>query len=491
MSEKTAQRYALTLELGFDKRNRPCVLEHLCNSAVSLYNCGLGECMKRWHTYERDPEFQALRKEYALAKKESKSLKPFHERFKACAQKHGYTLSQLEQFMNTVRKAHFPNFGSAECQALAKRAFSAVQKVQFGEAKKVRFHSKYEDMSFEGKSAGSKLHYDPKDGTIHYGESRFLLKIKQNDTYAMLCMMDEVAYVRVHRRSIRGRTRWYCQLILCGTPPSNQRHPTVYGNECGGIDPGVSTMALVTPNTARLYELAPECTENEAEIRRINRAMERSRRATNPQNYNPDGTVKSGRLKWNCSNRYLRLKAKRKELYRNMRIQREMSHHILAKEILRHASFLKTESMSYCGLAKRSGKTTRNKNNGKISSKKRYGRTVHARAPARLIAILNEKLRYKGRTVETVNTRTVRASQYNPLDGTYTKKDLRDRMIDLGNSVIVQRDLLSAYCILHTTVTNDSIDHRSAYDCFGTFQQLNDCEVERLRNEGQLRWYTA
>ena len=64
-------------------------------------------------------------------------------------------------------------------------------------------------------------------------------------------------------------------------------------------------------------------------------------------------------------------------------------------------------------------------------------------------------------------------------------------MIDLGNNTIVQRDLLSAYCILHTTASNDAIDPRSAYDHFGKFKQLNDLEVARLRNEKTLMLYTS
>jgi hypothetical protein len=345
--------------------------------------------------------------------------------------------------------------------------------------------------SFEGKSNTSKLHYDRTDGCIHYGEYRFALIVKPGDEYAALSLMDDVKYVRILRRVIRGRVRWYCQLILRGIPPCNQRHPTVYGNASAGIDPGVTTMAFVSDKEARLYELAPECREDEAEIRRLNRAMDRSRRSNNPENYNEDGTIRKGRLRWKNSRRYTRLSDRRRELYRRCRVKREEAHHLLAKEMLRKASFIKTEKMSYRGLAKRSKKMSVNHRNGKNHSKKRYGRAVHARAPARLIAILDEKLNYIGRSVEKVNTQTVRASQYNPLDGTYQKKDLRDRMIDLGDSTIVQRDLLSAYCILHTTETNDSVDPRSAYDHFGTFRQLCDEEVARLRNEKTLSWYTA
>ena len=491
MVKTNTQSYTLTVELISEGENSFSVLETLSHSATSLYNCVLGEALKRWHSYERDPEYNKIRKEYAQAKKNGLPVKLYRDQFKACAKKNGYTLNQLEKYINEVRKSHFSKFGAAECQQLAKRAFNAVEKIHFGQATRVRFRSMRDGTSFEGKSHTSKLHYDRQGQCICYDKYRFPVKVKPNDTYAMLCLMDDVKYVRVLRRVIRGHVRWYAQLVLSGIPPTNQRHPNAFGSGRAGIDPGVSTMAFVSENDAKLYELAPDCLEDEMELRRTQRAMERSRRATNPDNYMQDGTIKKGRLKWNNSKRYIRLLNKMRELYRRCKVKREISHHILAKRILRKASFIKTETMSYRGIAKRSGKTTHNRSNGKFASKKRYGKTIRARAPARLIAILNEKLKYVGRTVETINTRTVRASQYNPLDGAYQKKTLRDRMIDLGNNVIVQRDLLSAYCILYTTDNNTSIDPRSAYDHFGKFKQLCDCEVERLHTIKQLGWYTA
>lgn len=42
--------------------------------------------------------------------------------------------------------------------------------------------------------------------------------------------------------------------------------------------------------------------------------MDRSRRATNSQNYNEDGTIKKGRKTWRYSNHYKKLKEKHSEL---------------------------------------------------------------------------------------------------------------------------------------------------------------------------------
>ena len=46
------------------------------------------------------------------------------------------------------------------------------------------------------------------------------------------------------------------------------------------------------------------------------------------------------------------------------------------------------------------------------------------------------------------------------LYGTYQRKDLKDRMIEISPGIIVQRDMLSAYIIEHTNTTLSSINKR-------------------------------
>ena len=489
MARSNTKSYILELELCFDHANPASVLLHASNSATSIYNACLGECLKRYHKLCHDREYQQLQEDYKNAINNNKPLKQFYERYRDMFQKYGYSEYSLQEYASVIRKGHYPNFGAAETQALATRAFRSADKIRVGKAERVRFHRMKDGTSFEGKSHTSKLHYDPKDGCVHYGKHIFRLKIKPNDEYAQPCLMDNVKYVRIVRRDIRGKTRWYCQLVLKGIPPAKN---TIYGEGSGGIDEGVSTIAYVTDTTARLEELAPECAEDEKKIRRLQRAMDRSRRATNPHNFNEDGTIQKGiKLRWNNSERYRHLQKKLKEIRRHTAVMREISHHKLAKQILKEASDLKVERMSIQGLARRSKKTTVNQKNGRIHRKKRYGNTIRQRAPARLIAILDEKLSYIGKSVTRIDTHHVKASQYNPLDGSFKKKELRDRMIELDEGVIVQRDLLSAYCILHTSDTNDSIDAKGALKNFDTFKQHNDAEIRRLRNERKLTWYTA
>lgn len=98
-------------------------------------------------------------------------------------------------------------------------------------------------------------------------------------------------------------------------------HPI--GNGRIGLDVGTQTLAYSSDRAVGLAELAPAIKSIDAELHRINRAMDRSRRATDPQMFNVDGTIihvdqlppvclnRYGKRKWVKSKRYEVLAAKR------------------------------------------------------------------------------------------------------------------------------------------------------------------------------------
>ena len=124
-----------------------------------------------------------------------------------------------------------------------------------------------------------------------------------------------------------------------------------------------------------------------------------------------------------------------------------------------------------------------------LEGSKRYGKTIKNRAPSMFLSILDRKLKYYNLELKKINTYKVKASQYNPIDRTYKKKQLKDRLIELNEGIIVQRDLLSAYIIAHTNDDLETIDEVSCYDDFNTFKKLQDNEIQRLKDNKQLSWY--
>ena len=483
MAKYNTATYVIEYELAFDNDNPSSVLDKLEKTAKAVYNDCLNECLKRYHKLIHDKEYQKLLKAY----KTSNNKKDLNKQLNDIALSYGYSEYSMHEYVKKPYEYFNKKLGSHECQKIATRAFKTIEKLRYHQADKVNFKSKFDSFSLEGKSSTSKLHYCNDDLSISYGKYKYKLKIKRNDIYAQLALLDKVKYVRIYSKTIRDKRRWFVQLVLKGTPPGKNRQ---YGDssKVQGIDIGTSTIAVVSNDKTEMIELAPNCKENEHKIKVLSRKLDRSRRANNPDNYNNDGTITKGKHKWYKSKNYIKIQAKLKDEYRKLSVKRKQSHEILANQIIAESTDIRVEKMNFKGLQKRSLKTTINKN-GKINSKKRYGKTIKNRAPGMLLLIIDRKLKYKNLGLKKIDTFQVKASQYNPIDGTYKKKQLKDRLVKLNEEIIVQRDLLSAYIISHTNDDLETIDAVSCYDGFNTFKQLQDNEIQRLKENNQLSWY--
>lgn len=215
--------------------------------------------------------------------------------------------------------------------------------------------------------------------------------------------------------------------------------------------------------------------------------MDRSRRATNPDNYNEDGTIKkqgNKKMVWNKSNHYIKYQNKLKELYRKQADVRKYQHKCLANQIISLGDNIYVETMNFAGLSKRSIKTEKNEK-GRFKKKKRFGKSIGNRAPSMLLGIIDRKLSYYGKRLIEIDTVSAKASQFNHFDGTYNKKKLSQRWNDF-NGIRVQRDLYSAFLIMNTAEDLKSFDIDKCNERFENFYQLHNLEVERLSGHRNL-----
>ena len=477
MKSKTST-YTVEFELITTFQDR-YIINKKMKVAKSIYNACLNECLKRLKAVKADKEY------HTLVKTESSNQR--NSRLKEIERYYGYSEYDLHSWVNQV-KYHFEgHLGINEVQKLATRAFKAVEKFHYGKAKKVYFKSFKDDMSVENKSNKTGLRI--KDLKIIWGNLSIPFKVKKNDKYAQLALLDKTKYVRVLKREIRGKERFFVQLIQEGLPPKKHQISTVENRV--GIDIGTSTVAVVSDNEVFMNELATIKTPYK-KLRKLDRAMDRSRRSTNPQNYNDNGTVKKGYKKWNYSNRYLKLKYKRKELFRKIASIRKQNHEQTANFILSLGLDVRVETMRFQSLQKRAKKTTRNKKNGKINKKKRFGKSIANYAPAMLLEIINRKLKYQNLDLKKIDTYSVKASQLDHTTGECTKKFLSNRWNNIDDKLI-QRDLYSAFLIQNTTKTLDVVDIDLCNLKFDNFVKLHDIEIQRLKNlnNKKLNWFVA
>ena len=494
MARKSTPTYTIEFPLRISSWQQHR-LEKKFKIARMVYNSCLGEALKRHKAVKADKQYRAWLNDLKSKERENKLTD--------IRLKYGFSEYGLHHFVKEIQHKFKEHIGSFEAQKLATRAFQAVEKLHFGKSKKVHFKHSDDPISVENKSNTTSLRY--LEGNILWGDKPtkkhptpknwlcMPISPKANDEYAHVALMDRTKYVRILKREVRGNVRYFVQLIQEGYPPT-KRNRKMANNETKriGLDIGTSTIAICSESRVELRELAPECNANENELRRIQRKMDKSKRSTNPDNFNENGTIKKGRLTWNYSRRYEKLRQKRKELYRKISVQRKMSHEKLANEIVSLGSDIRVETMRFQSLQKRAKKTTRNKTNGKINRKKRFGKSIANRAPAMLLTMINRKLGYQGHVIKKIDTYAIKASQFNHLTGKYSKKHLSERWNDFGDFRI-QRDLYSSFLIGNTNETLDSVDIDLCYARWNTFIELHNCEIERLKRSTSktMRWFVV
>jgi len=311
-------------------------------------------------------------------------------------------------------------------------------------------------------------------------------------------LRNKICFCRIKRKFVRGKYKYILQIVLDGPIPVKVNKATgevknAIGMGTCGVDIGTQTIAFSSDYDVKLLELAPRVQNIEKEKRKIQRYMDRSKRVSNQYNFNDDGTIKKGikgtRLEWNYSEKYIKAKNILKDLYRKQADIREQDHNIMSNEILKNCNIVYVEKMNFKALQKRAKKTTVNEKTMKINKKKRFGKSLANKAPSKFLTILANKLKAKGGKYFEINTREVRASQYNHLNYEYNKKKLSQRWNYFeykGQLIKVQRDMYSGYLIKNVNIDLCSINNELCTRDFDRFLELHNKEILRLQSMNNL-----
>lgn len=451
--------------------------EHIFNKNFEkcrkIYNACIHELYKRYNHMKESKEYQKNCKH--KGKDRNKIFNNLNKKYKV-------TEYSLHKFVKPMGK--YFNIDAMTTQKVATRAFNAFQNLIFHKANKIKYKEYGELNSIEGKSNKQGIRF--RDNMLLYNSMKIPVVIKKNDIYAYMALQNKIKYCRIKREIIKGKCKYYVQLILEGIPPIKINKQTGEIKYCInegniGLDIGTQSLAICSDSEVKLLELAPEVQNIEKQKRILQRKMDRSRRKTNPNKYNEDGTINiKDKSKWVRSNKYIKTQMKLKELQRKQREIRKQSHNKLANYILTLGNNIKVEDMNYKGLQARSKKTTVNKN-GKYNKKKRFGKSLANKAPSMFLTILDNKLKWINKQLKKVDTWKIKASQYDHFTNEYNKKDLNERWNNLKDFKI-QRDLYSAFLIMNVNEDLKTINRELCIEKFNKFKELHDTEIERLRN---------
>lgn len=407
------------------------VLNSRFEAGRQAYNACLGEAIKRRGQMLRSKLYRSA---LILPKGAAKS-----RAFQKAKKDYGFSEYSLHDYVQKIRDSWIgKHIDSMTAQSLATRAFNAVNKTVTGDAENVWF-KRYDTLdSLEGKKNSSGIRW--RDGKVIWNTGNDLeLRVIINKTdpviaYGLSC---PVKYVRIVKQIIRGKTRYYVQLILKGKPYQKKKNYVTAGET--GLDLGPSSLAEVGDTEANLHLFCHELDDTQKQIRVLQRQMDRQRRANNPDNYNPNGTIKKGKHIWKNSARHLKTKARVAELHRRQAAHRKSLHGRLVNDMLRRGNEFYLEDVSH------------------KAWQKRFGKSVNYRAPGLFVSSLKRKVETVGQSLTKFPTNGTALSQMCQC-GRKEKKKLSERWHKCSCGVSVQRDLYSAFLARHVK-TNNSINY--------------------------------
>lgn len=536
---KELPTHIIEIELDTTPSNTK-LLEQIFEHARVIRNTALGSVKKRYDQMVRTKKYKGIKKAYRMIclqlekTKSDSTRKSLEQQKKQLATKlndltieYGVTFEFVRKEAELLQK-RFSKADSVIALTMAERVWKSMERLLYGNAEKVTFYAKGQLRSIEGKQNNRcmimKLDKEEKL-FLSFGGERFSLLVKPNDLFVQetltlihdylkrgheidweniqrykhekpLVSTYRIKYNRIVRKEIRGKVRFFVQIVLEGLPVAKRKKDGSYRHSFGtgklGVDIGTQSVALVTNNYIELKNLAERTSQTrERQLVNLQRALERSRQTTNPDNYNKNGTIKKGKKKWVYSKRYKKKRSKLQNLHRILAENRKYAHNEDINTIRSRCDDAFIETMSFQGLKKRAKETTINEKTGKINKKKRYGKSILNRSPAYYVKQMVYRFEITGGRVQKVNTVSFKASQYDhTLDDT-NKKQLSKRWHEFNDGTKIQRDLYSAFLL---SCSNETLTKPNKSMCDEQFlifkdlhgQFINDIQTQkkRIKNSG-------
>src|SRR6266542_6326921 len=395
--------------VGADERR----LRIRLDCARQLYNAVLGESLKRLTLLRQSKAFQAA--ERLRGKERRVAFRALDAQFRLREYDlHAYATRFSRSWLGQHLDAN-------TIQTIASRAWNAVRQYQVGPRGRPRFKGKGQFHSVESKTNRQGIRW--RDGAVVWGDLRLRSCISTSAPVVAYALACPIKYVRIVRRMLNGRVRFFAQLVCAGKPYQKPQH--VVGDGVIGIDPGPRTFGIAGADWGAQVDLATPLQMSRQKQRHLQRRIDRQRRANNPQNYLPDGRVRPGPKRWTISQNQHDNGQKLAEAKRKEAAQRKSLHGQLANTLLRLGNDIRIERNSY------------------KSFQRTFGKAVGQAAPATFVARLSRKAENAGASVTVIPT-SLRLSQ-TCLCGAVARKPLSERVHRCDCGITVQRDVFSAY----------------------------------------------
>lgn len=328
--------------------------------------------------------------------------------------------------MKKYRKYYKANLNSTICDNLSGRCFKAFEKMESelikdqyrNDEDKVNpcVHYKRKDslrcLTAKKNSTGIRFSLDEGNriGTVKWQGLVFSIDLSKCTLYEWQALQSEICYCAVKREKIKGKWKYYIQITLKGHVPDKfDKQIGELKRQLGKGNVGLyftsTSLTVSTENGVKTYPL--EIKNNEDEKTELLQKMDASRRATNPDNYNEDGTSKEkSEIKgWHFSKAYKKYRAELYEIYRKECEEKKLLQEILANEVIASGDVFNCNKMDFKFL------------------QRNLGKKIQSASPAMLKTTIERKLSY-----HDVSINEISYSKLNPIfeEKNVSKKDLEE-----------------------------------------------------------------
>lgn len=413
------------------------VLDKRFEICRQIYNAMLGYELKQYKKMISDEEFKKSKEViYSAYKttddKEKKDIKKSDE-YKQAVQKQKdllkeYGFSNFSFGAQAIKSAdHFKDIIPTMLAQLSigKPMWQAFDKLLFGNGEIVHFkkYGSFNSIVTDGKSGirivsennKTTKKMDSKEKyyclyTSRLGKNlKMPLKIDHKDLYLLEMIERDIHTVRITRKKVKGTYKYYVQLAVTGSPAikytndGNELHPL--GSKKLGIYIDTTSITIVDDESTKTIDITIN-NKIEGDISELNRYLDASRRATNPENFNDDGTIKKGivvegkrtHLNWEYSNSYKKARDMRANLLRIQAEQRKIRANELANEIIARGCDICINDYPFqvAAMRKKFKEGEELDEKGRPKKKKKAGKAISENAPAMIVTILDNKLKNRG-----------------------------------------------------------------------------------------------
>lgn len=328
--------------------------------------------------------------------------------------------------MKKYRKYYKVNLNSTICDNLSGRCFKAFEKMESelikdqyrNDEDKVNpcVHYKRKDslrcLTAKKNSTGIRFSLDEGNriGTVKWQGLVFSIDLSKCTLYEWQALQSEICYCAVKREKIKGKWKYYIQITLKGHVPDKfDKQTGELKRQLGKGNVGLyftsTSLTVSTENGVKTYPL--EIKNNEDKKTELLQKMDTSRRATNPDNYNEDGTSKEkSEIKgWHFSNAYKKYRAELYEIYRKECEEKKLLQEILANEVIASGDVFNCNKMDFKFL------------------QRNLGKKIQSASPAMFKTTIERKLSY-----HDVSINEISYSKLNPIfeEKNVSKKDLEE-----------------------------------------------------------------